>query len=972
MKKISLLLVFLLINCIIHAQMSKVNLALFSSVRNNVTHAYLGGVKVYLLDAKKNVIDSTKTNYEKYWDGYQEQVNSYFAFNIEKAGIYYLNIRHSGYDEVTVKVDITKIYANERRRRIPDINLQKSFEKKLDGVVVTATKLKFYNKGDTLVYNADAFNLGEGSMLDALIRQLPGAELKNDGRIYVNGKFVESLMLNGKDFFRGNNKIMLDNLPTYMVNEVQVYNKLGELSERLGRDVGDSRYVMDVKLKKTYRIGWMGNVEAGAGTEHLWLARLFAMRFTDHSRLSVFGNINNVNDSRTPGQDTDWTPETMPSGRVVTKTAGLDYQINDRNNRFDMNGNVTFKHLDNNAETETNRTNFMSGGDTYDRILNITSYKNWDIKTNHRWKIKFDKAKFGSYIELRPRFNYTRFDNNGIYNSVTALSDKVLYNKEFLDSLYLPAYSGTLLNRSFQLSWDKGYETSGALDFSGMIYFKHNSLDNIYYDGWFAWHGAGKDEWSKKQINYLETDNVGKEVLNRHSKMQLGRGYDHKVSAMYYRNGTNLFGGNLFTGWGYGFRKRYERKSRDLYNLSQPDYNAKAEGDVKQVLPSETDYILSQDFGNSYNGRLYEDIHEFSFMMDWQKTFGNYRLWTRVNGGPFAIKRQTLKYQRALKDTIVKRTTFMPSIGWFFIRLFSKDNKENLEFQYKLTPQAADMFYRVNYRDDSDPLNIMNGNINLKDAYTHSFQLGYSKTEPARQIWFAPMLKFNYIRNAVAMSYMFNKKTGSRTYTPRNVNGNWDVSANLDFSTPVDKKKKLSFTNNTSALFIHNVDIIGVEGESSPVKSAVKTLNLTQMIKLDYRIGKNSLTAKASGSWLHSTSRLQSFKTINAYNYDYGVIANISLPWKFELSTDITMYSRRGYEDTAMNSDDLVWNARLSYPLMKGRLRLMIDGFDILHRLSNIQRYINAQGRTETRTNVVPRYVLFHVVYRLNITPKRK
>lgn len=61
-----------------------------------------------------------------------------------------------------------------------------------------ASKVKFYNRGDTLVYNADAFNLAEGSMLDALIQQLPDVELKDNGNIYVNGKYVEELLLNGK------------------------------------------------------------------------------------------------------------------------------------------------------------------------------------------------------------------------------------------------------------------------------------------------------------------------------------------------------------------------------------------------------------------------------------------------------------------------------------------------------------------------------------------------------------------------------------------------------------------------------------------------------------------------------------------------------------------------------------------------------------------------------------------------------
>ena len=73
--------------------------------------------------------------------------------------------------------------------------------KELAEVTVKATMVKFYNKGDTLVYNAGAFKLADGSMLDALIRQLPDVELKDDGRIYVRGQYVENLLLNGKDFF---------------------------------------------------------------------------------------------------------------------------------------------------------------------------------------------------------------------------------------------------------------------------------------------------------------------------------------------------------------------------------------------------------------------------------------------------------------------------------------------------------------------------------------------------------------------------------------------------------------------------------------------------------------------------------------------------------------------------------------------------------------------------------------------------
>ena len=70
--------------------------------------------------------------------------------------------------------------------------------------------MKLAYRGDTLVFNASAFNVPDGSMLDALIRQMPGAEMKSNGDIYVNGKKIDYLLLNGKDFFKGKNQVMLE------------------------------------------------------------------------------------------------------------------------------------------------------------------------------------------------------------------------------------------------------------------------------------------------------------------------------------------------------------------------------------------------------------------------------------------------------------------------------------------------------------------------------------------------------------------------------------------------------------------------------------------------------------------------------------------------------------------------------------------------------------------------------------------
>lgn len=258
---------------------------IYGFVHNRITHENLYGTKVSLM--KNDSVIAT-------WiTGPQSDVNGKsgpFFFQTDlKNGNYVLLFEKEGYNIVSWPLVNPKPVKNGETRFIADVPLDKTpKERTLNGVTITATKVKFYNRGDTLIYDADAFQTAEGSMLDALIKQLPGVELDDNGQIFVNGKKVESLLLNGEKFFDGNNQIMLENLPAYMVKDVKTYERLGIESQLVGKDVGDSQLVMDIGLKKKYQIGWIANFEAGRGNEERYLARLFAMRFTPNSRISLY------------------------------------------------------------------------------------------------------------------------------------------------------------------------------------------------------------------------------------------------------------------------------------------------------------------------------------------------------------------------------------------------------------------------------------------------------------------------------------------------------------------------------------------------------------------------------------------------------------------------------------------------------------------------------------------------------------
>ena len=99
-------------------------------------------------------------------------------------------------------------------------------EVSLNTAVVSATVARVEQKEDTMVYNASAYRTPEGSTLDALVEQLPGVEVSDDGTITWNGKTVTEFLINGKDFFKGDTKIAMKNLPVELVSKLKAYDKI--------------------------------------------------------------------------------------------------------------------------------------------------------------------------------------------------------------------------------------------------------------------------------------------------------------------------------------------------------------------------------------------------------------------------------------------------------------------------------------------------------------------------------------------------------------------------------------------------------------------------------------------------------------------------------------------------------------------------------------------------------------------------
>ena len=169
-------------------------------VKDRISQMFLEGVKVTLYKGTELIGQGT-TDKELQILPDDEGYYYYFMISADSA-TYTLRYEKEGFEPLEKVMFMKHFKRMEDYRLLPPVYLSPmSADSKLKGVTVKATKIKFYNKGDTITYNADAFNLPEGSMLDNLIKSMPGADLKEDGEITVNGRRVDALLLNGEDFF---------------------------------------------------------------------------------------------------------------------------------------------------------------------------------------------------------------------------------------------------------------------------------------------------------------------------------------------------------------------------------------------------------------------------------------------------------------------------------------------------------------------------------------------------------------------------------------------------------------------------------------------------------------------------------------------------------------------------------------------------------------------------------------------------
>ena len=824
-------------------------------------------------------------------------------------------------------------------------------ERRLNEVTVTASKIKMVMKGDTLEYDATAFQLQEGSMLDGLIAALPGATLDDDGRITVNGRFVSELLVNGRSFFSGDPNVALRNLPAYTVKNVQVYRKEPEhLRGIKNRDQTNDPLVMDVNLKKEYMGGWIATAEGGYGSglrsewASRWMGRLFAMYYNKYSYFAIHSSANNLNDPEAAGSKGQWRKPSATSGEITTKRIGIEYNTDWHDQKYSgVNTKLylvrqnTFNTVDNLSES------YLPGGNTFFRSQAASRRDSWQ----------------GTWYGETSR-NFNTFVNRVWFSA------ELKYETGMTKSEMTSAQSGSMLPDNFA--------AEGTVDhINNMVYLRQEnstkkehtfSQSYRFYSSYkynLSFNGFGSVERSSGRlsgsdiIRYFQEPSLDQNILRR------------ALTPSHHYNYT------LVPNWSLSRNKHIDFSVR--YNFTEEFHHGERSIDELKDAPGASAPSMAQDWAIDYANSYRTSRHTWKNSIDPSFTYkwgpGEKHDYSVSLSGEAELQARKINDYRNLQNHVLKRN------DWRFAASLSigKGNswwRNGYGMEFRLEQSLPDIMQMLDVRDSSNPLVIELGNPNLRKATDYGVTLFYRKDFNNDRQTFSSSISYLRTDNALARAKTYDRTTGVTVWRPCNINGNQRVDGDFYYAIALLSGQKLSITNSLNPGYARSADFSSDSDES--IRSEVDNWNIYDSFNVNYNVIKGlTISARFNLNWVSLHSRNGLFHTFGYTDANYGIGIKYTLPGGVELDTDFMAYTRRGYEDPTMNSTDPVWNLQLSKTFGRAKqFTVKAIGFDILGQLPTIKQVVNAQGRTETRYNSQPSYALLTFAYRLDIKPRRK
>ena len=844
----------------------------------------------------------------------------------------------------------------------------------LKGTEVVKNVAKVTTKDDTIIYNAGAYRTPEGSVVEELIKKLPGAEVSEDGTIKINGKTVQKVKVDGKEFMTGDTKTAIKNLPSSIVDRIKTYDEKSDLSRITGIDDGNEQVVLDFGLKRGMNRGMFANIDGGVGTEQRYSGRAFGAVMKDEWRIMSMLNANNTNDMGFGGGGGGGRFGGGGRNGLQASKMGMVNFNYEKQKVLLWDGSVRWNHNDGDAWSRRSTENFVA------RTGSFSESTNQNYSRSNQWnaqmRIEWTPDTLWN-LSLRPTWSYGTNDGTSSSLSATFSDDPYNYVSQTNDIAVMVSrmlgVSDTLVVNKLTnggMNYSDSKRVGGTLQINRKFGSKGRNLTlrlgGNYSDG-------GSESFSKSLVNLYQLATGDSSYYRNYYYDTPSKNYDYNTRLTYSEPIFNA----MFLQFSYNFQYRYTKNDRSTYNFWNANDPTRRIG-MDDVWP---DYREWNSVFGALGSRSLDDFYDQS-----QSRFSQYKNYIHTgevmlrvirpaynfNVGVQIIPQSSeFTYRYLTVDTVTTRSV----VNWSPTANFrwKLSDRGNMRFEYRGNTSQPSMSDLLPITDDSDPLNITSGNPDLKPSFTQSFNWRYNDFFERHQQFIFASLRFSTTQNSVANMVKYDPVTGGRTSRPENINGNWDISGNLTFNTAIDTAGYFNVNTATEYSYANRVGYIDILRDGNVSKMTTKSTTLGERLGASYRNDWLEVELNGGVRYNHNSNELQASSNLDTWSFNYGFNTTLQMPWGMQLTTSLNMSSRRGYSDAAANTNELIWNAQISQSFLKGKpLSLRLEFYDILGQQSNFSRAISAMSRTDNEYNSINSYVMLRATYRINLFGTRE
>ena len=785
----------------------------------------------------------------------------------------------------------------------------------LDAVVIRSSA-PITIKKDTLEFNVKSFKTKADANVEDLLKKLPGVEVDDEGKITVNGKSVNKILVNGKPFFGNDPTITTRNLTKDIIEKIQITDTKTNAQAFSGEDSDGENKTINLTIKKENNKGYFGKVAAGAGTDDRYEYAGMVTRFKGSERIGLLAGGNNIN---SPGfsfgnQRLQFGGNNRSfgggQGIVTSNNYGVNY-INAFGKIFEVSGDYFYKNSESDNKSSTNRETFLSDGTSFFRNSNSTSLNESD---SHDASIDFEIEVDSTFrIDIETDFNKNLNTNVFKSESETLNNNKTLTNNSKIGSIA----------DSDRESFDNEINLTKKFGRKGS-FLRVELTANL--------RKTETDDFVKSETNIFGS-NPGQIIRDQYSDGNS----EVKVLGTEFTYRIPLKAKQLFLDVAYNVGNTNTKSKRSTFDF-----------DTNTNEYSSFSNLLSTDF--EYSNKLNRPSVELEFRN---------KKWSA--SAEVAYNNRTLENKDFLRPQTNLVREFNNLEYGFNIR-FRKNRTSSYRVRYNFRNSTPSLSQLQPFRDESNPLNIITGNPSLVPSTTHNFRFGASNFNWQKRTGFWSFANISLTNDRVVANTVINPNSLIRETTYANVDGFVSARAGGSYSST---KKWEDFGSLRTEFRVFGTYSKNINFNNG-VQYSSKITSISPRIGFDFNWDK---VLQVRPSYTMSISKntydIASFSNKNFTSHDVTVATATNFLQKFEWLNDVKYNYNPNIADGFQKSA-WFWNTTLRYSILKNNGAISLKIYDMLDQNTNARRVATEDYIQDSSSTVLNQYAMLSFTWKFN------